>query len=182
MPSALFTTDCRRWRPYANTIATMQDPEKFQITVNGSKDFELDSEELDWRPTGQGTWHILLDGKGYHAELLHMDFQEKYFELRINGSNFKVKLADRFDQLIEKMGLAKQASTKIKDIKAPMPGLVLEIQVEVGQEVSRGQSLLILEAMKMENIIKSPGEGTVRRIHVEKGNPVEKNYLLIELD
>jgi biotin carboxyl carrier protein len=160
----------------------MQEPEKFQIIVNGSKNFELDGDDLDWRPTGQGTWHILLNGKGYTAELLHTDFQEKYFELRINGSNFKVKLADRFDQLIEKMGLSKQASAKIKDIKAPMPGLVLEIQVEVGQEVSQGQSLLILEAMKMENIIKSPGDGIVRSIHVEKGNPVEKNHLLIELD
>ena len=160
----------------------IQDLEKFRITVNGSKNFELDGDELDWRPTGQGTWHILLNGKGYATELLHVDFQEKYFEIRVNGSNFKVKLADRFDQLIEKMGLSKQTSAKIKDIKAPMPGLVLEIHVEAGQEVSRGQSLLILEAMKMENIIKSPGDGIVRRIYVEKGNPVEKNHLLIELD
>ena len=67
------------------------------------------------------------------------------------------------------------------EIHAPMPGLVLEINVSEGQEVEKGDPLLILEAMKMENVIKAPGNGIIKKIHVEKGNPVEKNELLVEL-
>ncbi len=160
----------------------MQDEEIFKIAVNGNQFFEVDGDSLDFLPAGPEKWHILLEGKSYSAELLHADYAGKSFTFRINGSNYNVKLADRFDQLVEKLGLSKQGTTKIKEIKAPMPGLVLEIQVAAGQEVTKGQSLLILEAMKMENIIKSPGNGTVRRIFVDKGKPVEKNQLLVELD
>ena len=68
----------------------------------------------------------------------------------------------------------------IKDIKAPMPGLILDIMVEVGQEVKKGDALMILEAMKMENVLKSTGEGTITSIEVEKGQSVEKNNILIK--
>lgn len=160
----------------------MQEEEIYKIAVNGNQFFEVDGDSLDFLPAGPGKWHILLEGKSYNAELLHADYSIKSFAFRINGSDYTVQLADRFDQLVEKLGLSKQATAKIKEIKAPMPGLVLEIQISEGQAVTKGQSLLILEAMKMENIIKSPGDGTVRRIFVGKGKPVEKNQLLIEFD
>ncbi|HNM32873.1 MAG TPA: biotin/lipoyl-binding protein, partial [Chitinophagales bacterium] len=66
--------------------------------------------------------------------------------------------------------------------KAPMPGLVLDILVEAGQAVNKGDNLIILEAMKMENIIKASGSGTVKSIHVQKKDAVEKNQLLIEME
>ncbi len=82
--------------------------------------------------------------------------------------------------MVNRMGLSVAAASKISDIKAPMPGLVLSVQVQEGQEVQHGEPLLVLEAMKMENLIKSPGSGRVKRIHVSNGNTVEKNQLLIE--
>ncbi|MBK8879597.1 MAG: acetyl-CoA carboxylase biotin carboxyl carrier protein subunit [Haliscomenobacter sp.] len=84
--------------------------------------------------------------------------------------------------MVDRLGLAKHTITKIKEIKAPMPGLVLEISVKEGDTVEKGQSLLILEAMKMENVLKSPGDGVVKRIFVDKGRPVDKNQILLEMD
>ena len=63
-----------------------------------------------------------------------------------------------------------------------MPGLVLDIPVEVGQEVEKGEGVLILEAMKMENVIKSAGVGTIKAIHIKQGEAVEKGQLLIEME
>ena len=72
------------------------------------------------------------------------------------------------------------ASKKVNEVKAPMPGMVLNILVQEGAEVKKGDALLVLEAMKMENIIKSPCDGTVKRVAATKGTAVEKNQLLIQ--
>ena len=71
------------------------------------------------------------------------------------------------------------AAAKVNEIKAPMPGLVLDIRVAEGDEVKKGDSILVLEAMKMENIIKSPTDGIIKKINVKKGIAVEKNQVLI---
>jgi biotin carboxyl carrier protein len=80
------------------------------------------------------------------------------------------------------MGLQGKSSAKINQLKAPMPGLIVDVRVAVGQKVSKGENLLVLEAMKMENIIKSPTEGTIKAIKVQKGENVEKNKILIEFE
>jgi len=80
------------------------------------------------------------------------------------------------------MGLSVVASQKLSSVKAPMPGLVLDIMVEPGQEVAEGDSLLILEAMKMENVLKATGEGVVKSIEITKGAAVEKGQILIEME
>jgi biotin carboxyl carrier protein len=71
---------------------------------------------------------------------------------------------------------------KVNEVKAPMPGLVLNILVEPGQEISKGDGLFVLEAMKMENIIKSPTDAIVKSIEVEKGIAVEKNQVLVKFE
>jgi biotin carboxyl carrier protein len=73
-------------------------------------------------------------------------------------------------------------STKANVVKAPMPGLVLRVQVKVGDAVKKGDALLVLEAMKMENVIKAEGEGIVKAIKVNEKQAVEKNTLLIEME
>jgi biotin carboxyl carrier protein len=70
--------------------------------------------------------------------------------------------------------------SKINTIKAPMPGLIIDLKVQAGSTVKAGDPLLILEAMKMENIIKSSGEGIVKSVKVKKGDSVEKGEVLIE--
>lgn len=126
------------------------------------------------------TFHILHNDRSYTAELTDMDAASKTVKLSINGHPYTVQLKDRFDRLLEQMGMSGAASTKIEAIKAPMPGLIVGINVQPGDTVKKGDAVLILEAMKMENLIKAPGEGTIRAIRVTKGDRVEKNQVLIE--
>jgi biotin carboxyl carrier protein len=93
-----------------------------------------------------------------------------------------VILKDKFDVLLEKMGMNSNSGSKINNVRAPMPGLIIELKVNDGDEVKAGDTLLILEAMKMENIIKSPGDAKVKLVKVRMGDSVEKNQVLIEFN
>ncbi|MBX7182812.1 MAG: acetyl-CoA carboxylase biotin carboxyl carrier protein subunit [Bacteroidia bacterium] len=126
-----------------------------------------------------GEYQIILNGKTIKAELIATNLQEKKFTLLINGNKYMVQAADEFDLLLKKMGFDSANSQKIKEMKAPMPGMVLSIVVNEGDVVNKGDTLLVLEAMKMENSIKSPGEGKIKQILAQKGKPVEKNQVLI---
>ena len=158
---------------------------EYKLTSNDQFNFNLtasDVEQLDVVELNDGQFHLLKNEKSYRAELISLDFESKTVQLKINGNHHLVRIADHYDLLIKKMGLSANVIHKISEIKAPMPGLVLTISVEPGQEVVHGDPLLILEAMKMENVIKSPGEGKVKKIHVAKGKAVDKGELLIELE
>ncbi|MBC7426125.1 MAG: biotin/lipoyl-binding protein [Bacteroidia bacterium] len=126
-------------------------------------------------------FHLLLDNKSFDIWLIKHDPETKTFWLKINGKLHEVGIKDRYDQLLHSMGLDKMLTNKVNDIKAPMPGLVLSIKVKPGDTIKKGDPLLILEAMKMENIIKSPGEGVVKSIAVGEKQAVDKNQVLIEL-
>ncbi|GAB3556780.1 acyl-CoA carboxylase biotin carboxyl carrier protein subunit [Spirosoma fluminis] len=126
------------------------------------------------------TFHILHQDRSYTAEVLELNAVEKTVSLKINGHIHQVQLKDRFDLLLEKMGMAQAAGAKVNDLKAPMPGLIVGINVQPGDEVTKGVSLLILEAMKMENVLKAPGNGTLKAIRVTKGDRVEKGQVLVE--
>jgi biotin carboxyl carrier protein len=91
-------------------------------------------------------------------------------------------VADYYERLVHQLGLSVGGVHKMNTVKAPMPGLVLNIVVEPGQTVEKGDPMIILEAMKMENVIKAAGEGRVKAIKVQKGMAVDKGQLLIELD
>jgi biotin carboxyl carrier protein len=155
----------------------------FKASVNEAEyTFNNVQTDLDLVALGPGRYHVIKGHQSYRVEVQQADFGAKAFQIKINGATYHVHLQDEYDQLIQRLGLAAVASEKIREVKAPMPGLVLTLAVEEGQTVEKGQPLLILEAMKMENVIKSPGDGVVKRINVQKGAAVEKNYLLVELD
>lgn len=127
-----------------------------------------------------GHFHILHEGKSYQAEIVKTDFASKTVTLKINNKRHTVEIKDKFDLLLEKMGISNANAGKVNNIKAPMPGLIINLKVAEGDAVKAGDQLLILEAMKMENILKSPGDGVVKKIKVKKGDSVEKNQILIE--
>ncbi|MDX2301948.1 MAG: acetyl-CoA carboxylase biotin carboxyl carrier protein subunit [Microscillaceae bacterium] len=141
----------------------------------------LNGEKFDWDllRLKEGSFHILKDHQSYVVEVLQSDPTTKTFTLKINKSIYTVNLQDRFDLLINRLGM-KSGTNKVSEIKAPMPGLILGISVSVGQQVQKGDTLLILEAMKMENALKSPIDGEIKNIKVKQGENVEKNHLLIE--
>lgn len=157
----------------------------YKISVNEDAEFNFTAEQItnyDFVKEQDGNFHILKNNKAYRAEIEQADFAKKMFSIKINGNRYEIKVEDHFDQLVNKLGLSVVNTQKASDIKAPMPGLVLGVSVEVGQEVKEGDGLLILEAMKMENVIKSIGEGQVKAIHIEEGKAVEKGQLLIEIE
>lgn len=125
-------------------------------------------------------FHILYQNRSYTAELLDLNAAEKTVQLKINGHIHQIQLKDRFDWLLEKMGMSSAASAKVNDLKAPMPGLIVGINVQPGDEVSKGDNLLVLEAMKMENMLKAAGNGTIKAIRIVKGDRVEKGQVLVE--
>lgn len=161
-----------------------------QATVNKDKfeiqplenGFNVNAQFVTWdvQKLNDSSFHIIFNNKSYTAEIVELDVASKSCVVKINGKHYPVELKDQFDLLLEKMGLNGAATSKVNNVKAPMPGLIIDLKVKDGDQVKAGETLLILEAMKMENIIKSPGEGIVKSVKVRKGESVEKNQILIE--
>lgn len=157
--------------------------DNFQFDVEEkSNEFFVDGSKLNVNlsTTAPNTASIILNNKSFNTEVIDFNKVEKTCTIKVNGNNYTVKVEDKFDQLLKQLGLDNIASAKIAEIKAPMPGLVLDIIVEEGIEVKKGDNLLILEAMKMENIIKSPADGVVKKLSIIKGDKVEKNQVLLQ--
>ncbi len=120
--------------------------------------------------------------KANEPRLLISEPFKKRFLIAYRGHIYRVKIQDKNDLLIDQMGYTQTPGTKSEHIKAPMPGLVLEIKVKSGDQVKQGDSLIVLEAMKMENVLKAHHDGTVRVVNVEKGQAVDKGQVLIEIE
>lgn len=161
-----------------------EDKTAYKVELQGNEGGLLNGESFNWdvQQIKDKTYHIIKDNKSYNIEVLSANREEKTFFVKVNGDKYKFNVKDQFDELLHSLGMDNLASKKVADLKAPMPGLVLEINVEVGQEVAKGDTLLILEAMKMENVIKSPTDGTIKSIAVNKGDTVEKNQLILNFE
>lgn len=138
--------------------------------------------QIDIRQLSALHSHVLHENKSYNVELVSENKADKTSVLKVNGNLYSISIEDQYDALLKQLGIDNSLATKVKDIKAPMPGLVLSILTEEGREVGKGDNILILEAMKMENIIKSPTDGKIRNILVSKGDKVEKNQILIQFE
>lgn len=134
--------------------------------------------DLKW--IGDRNVHLIRGNESIEAELLSFDRETKTIQIRLGYKTATLQVKDRFDILLEQMGMNAAGSGAIKNIKAPMPGLILDLKVKPGDEVKKGDVVLILEAMKMENIIKSPGDGIVKEVKVSLKQSVEKNQVLIQ--
>lgn len=126
-----------------------------------------------------GVFHVISNNKSFNAEVIKHDAAEKTFHIRVNNNIYKVQVRDQYDVLLKELGLDALQSKKITDLKAPMPGLVVDIAVQEGQEVKKGDRIVVLEAMKMENILKAPSDATIKKVNVKKGSTVEKNEVLV---
>ncbi|WP_019668564.1 acetyl-CoA carboxylase biotin carboxyl carrier protein subunit [Eudoraea adriatica] len=157
----------------------------FKVVVENTHEFKINSDEIskiDAIQTSPNSYHILKDNKSIKAEVIEKDFFRKTYTIKINNSSYEVVISDSLDLLIGEMGFAFSSSRDIDSISAPMPGLILEIHVRIGQAVNEDDPLLILEAMKMENVITSPRDGIIKNISVKKSEAVDKNQLLIEFE
>lgn len=165
----------------------------FKVTVNGKKGFSVsdpngkmlvDGTKIDFDlvKISETEWHILKDIKSYNIKVMSIDYAAKTFQVLINNNKYSLTVKDKYDILLHEMGMDNLISIKTSDIKAPMPGLVVNLMVTEGQLVKKDDAILVLEAMKMENILKSPCNGLIKRINVEIKEKVEKNQVLIMFD
>lgn len=157
----------------------------YQLKENDAFRFDADAtqiSQLDVVSVAPNQFHILEDSKRYDAQIISADFHKKEYSIQVNNSVYTVAIADALDLLIKEMGFDKATFQKVNTINAPMPGLILEINVVVGQSVQENENLLILGAMKMENSFQSPRNGVIKSIAVALGDAVDKGQLLIEFE
>lgn len=119
--------------------------------------------------------------KSIVLEVLSIDLALKTMTIRHQHSVYDIELKDNLDLVLDKMGIKRSVDTISTDIKAPMPGKVIDIIVSEGDTVAKGDGILILEAMKMENVIKAEHDCTIKKVLVSTGISVEKAQVLIEL-
>lgn len=158
---------------------------KYKIKIDDSLEFNFTQEEiasLDFNEFSPLRYHIIQDHRSFKGEILKGDFVNKKYDVKVNGKTYGVEIFNELDLLIEAMGLSLGASHVVNDIKAPMPGLILDVIIKEGDEVKEGDYLLVLEAMKMENTLTAPRDGVVKSISVKTGETVDKNQLLIEME
>jgi biotin carboxyl carrier protein len=164
-----------------------------EIAVNGNNSLQVASEDgllsvngvaapadIQWQPNGLIS--ILYRNKSYTAVVEKTDIASKEIVLRIDGKRFVLTVKEEIDLLLASMGMNMSAAQKAAPLKAPMPGMVLKVLVSPGQVVNKGDGLLILEAMKMENVLKASGTATVKAIRTEEKTAVEKGAVLIEME
>jgi biotin carboxyl carrier protein len=133
-------------------------------------------------PLNSSTLLLQTPSQTIQVRCLSVDKVAKTVTLLYNNQKYIAKITEPMDELLKSMGLENAMVAKISEVKAPMPGLVLDVLVAVGQTVEMGEKILTLEAMKMENAIKSPTAGTIASIHVSKGQAVDKNFVLIRFE
>lgn len=164
-----------------------------QAAINNKNTYNVSGEEGNWKINDtdasldiqlqpNGLISVLYNNKSYTATLEKIDTKNKELVLKIDGQSFTVAIKEPIDQLLSSMGMDLKSMKKAEPIKAPMPGMILKVLVEPGQQINKGDGLLILEAMKMENVIKATGPATVKAIKINERVAVEKGAVLIELE
>ena len=161
----------------------------YKVKVNDNHFFEIDKNSINDKEVvfdsiqiKNGEFHIIQNNKSYTAIVIDSNPIDKNFVIRVNNNEYTIQVQDKFDILLQQLGMSNLKNKKVNNIKAPMPGLVIKIEKNIGDTIKKGESVLILEAMKMENMIKSPTDAIIKNITVNQGQAVEKNQILIELE
>lgn len=145
-----------------------------RVTIDG-KMYEVDFEAV----SGQPVYSLIVGGKSHEA---YIQEGEEDWQVLLRGRLYPVKVEDEREKRLRAAAGGGVAEGGEYHLKAPMPGLVVSIAVDEGQEVKKGQVLLILESMKMQNELKSPRDGVVNRIKVKAGESVEQKQALLSVE
>ena len=161
----------------------------FRATLSSSMEILLKTEKLtaDLKNSvishiGGDIYEVKLNNTSYIIEVLSIDFAEKRMKIRHEHFSHVLVFKDELDQVMDNMGIKRTTATGEMSLKAPMPGKVIEVIAKAGDEIEPGSPLLILEAMKMENVLKSAVTAKVVKVLVAKGDNVEKGQLLVEFE
>ncbi len=136
--------------------------------------------EYVFEHVAEGSYVLLVEGRSFSVVIEPQP--EGGLRVTVAGQLLEVQLKDERALLLERFGLNEANAAAQRDVRAPMPGLVLRMMVEPGRRVKAGQGLLVLEAMKMENELRAQADGIVKTVHVAPGDAVGKNALLLEFE
>jgi len=162
---------------YVTTVAnkeyTIEVIDEKHISIN-DRVMEVDFESV----SGQPVYSMLIDGKSYESYVYQ---GEEDWQVLLLGRQYPIKVEDERERRMKSVVGGKAEATGEFHLKAPMPGLVVAVAVEEGQQVEKGQVLVILESMKMQNELKSPRAGVVQRIKVKAGESVEIKQTILSV-
>ncbi len=150
---------------------------EFEIQVDDAK-----LQQADLIRRSDKEYNLIYAHRSVNVKILEADITGKKLKLEVEGQSYMMEIRDTLDQMLDSMGFNTASTKHIKEVKAPMPGLVLEVSVTAGQEVKEGERLLILSAMKMENSILLHADGVIKHVHVSAGEAVDKGQVLVELE
>jgi biotin carboxyl carrier protein len=162
---------------YISTIGE----EKFEVEINEENELLIDGERMfiDFRSVGgQAVYSLIINGRSYEALVQPA---EEGLEVLLQGQLYQVSVEDeRQRRLRQRTGTSAVFRGEFH-FKAPMPGLIVTVRVREGQTVKKGDSMIVLESMKMQNELASPSDGTVRNIRVQSGDNVDQNQVLLTI-
>lgn len=143
------------------------------ISVDG-KVYDVDFESV----SGQPVYSLIVDGRSHEAYIYQ---GEENWQVLLRGRLYTVMVEDEREKRLRSAAGGGMAETGEYHLRAPMPGLVVAVPITEGQDVKKGQVILILESMKMQNELKSPRDGTMGRIRVKAGESVEQKQTLLSI-
>lgn len=157
---------------------TIINERRYEIEIDNAGRVLVDGEarDVDFLNLGGSLFSVITENRSFEAVI---DDDDDKIAVMMTGRLFEAQVLDERAQLMMQRRGAQASGSG--DVQAPMPGLIVEITASPGSTVSQGDTLIILESMKMQNELKSPAAGTVRTIHVEAGQAVDKNDLLVEI-
>jgi biotin carboxyl carrier protein len=160
---------------------TVVEGKQFLVEIVDEKHVRVDDKlyEIDFETvSGQPVYSLIVDGKS-HESYIYQD--DDIWQVLMHGRLYSVSVEDEREKRLRAAAGGGVAETGEFHLRAPMPGLVVAIPVAEGQEVKRGQVILILESMKMQNELKAPRDGTIGRIRVKPGETVEQKQTLLSV-
>lgn len=159
-----------------------------QITLNGFHNFDISKDgdnylvnrtvvDVDIQEIGNNRYQIIVNNQPFIASIAQSNDQ---LVIIIDHHLYFVETKEASQELLDKVGINQNSLKKTSLLKAPMPGLIVDILVNEGAEIYTGQALVVLKAMKMENIIKAPHDGVIKRIFVRKDQKIDKDSVILQ--
>jgi biotin carboxyl carrier protein len=156
--------------------------QSYEIEINEAGEILADGVHLpaDFMAVAeQSVYSLIFENRSYEG---HISPSSQGYEVLLRGKRYTINVEDERARLLRQVGGGQAAAGGEFQLKSPMPGLVIDIPVEEGEEVAKGDNLIILESMKMQNELKAPRDGTVVRINAQPGDSVQQDSILIVLD
>ena len=153
-----------------------------KIEISNDSEILINAEKIQFNLLSlDDKTHLLKVGDNFFETVAQKIDDDKY-AVTVNGVLFEIEIRTSLQERAKKLLDARGATNHKMEVKAPMPGMILKVNKQVGEEVNSGESVIILEAMKMENELRSPVSGKLKELFVKEGSPVEKGFKVFSID